>query len=100
MSTLDAILASFGVERDWVRQAACRGADPAIFFPGRGESTREVKAICRGCPVRAECLTYAIQHGEWHGIWGGLSEHQRRKLRARYPVDGGERDAWAASTAG
>lgn len=65
----------------WHLDAACRGADPDLFFPERGESTRAAKAICAGCPVQSECLDWAVGNNEPGGIWGGSSERQRRLLR-------------------
>lgn len=65
----------------WQADAACRGVDPDLFFPERGESTREAKEICGICPVRRACLEHALAHGERHGIWGGTSERERRRLR-------------------
>ena len=65
---------------DWTRDALCAQADPEIFFPDKGQPTRDAKSICRRCPVRAECLEWALAHGE-QGIWGGTSEHERRRLR-------------------
>lgn len=65
----------------WQDAAGCRGADQDLFFPERGASTRKAKAICAACPVREECLEFAIRHGERFGIWGGLSERERRKIR-------------------
>jgi WhiB family redox-sensing transcriptional regulator len=65
----------------WQRRANCLGVDPDLFFPERGGSTREAKEVCRGCVVREECLQYALSNGEKFGIWGGLSERERRKLR-------------------
>jgi WhiB family redox-sensing transcriptional regulator len=70
-------------DRSWVVQASCLGCDPELFYPGRGESCREAKAVCAGCPVRVECLEYALETGEKLGIWGGASERERRRLRAR-----------------
>jgi WhiB family redox-sensing transcriptional regulator len=67
----------------WMRQAACSGTAKELFFPARGESATEPKAVCVGCPVRSECLEYALALGEKHGIWGGLSERERRRLRAQ-----------------
>ena len=55
--------------------------DPDLFFPERGASTREAKAVCRACVVQNECLEYALVNGEKFGIWGGLSERERRRLR-------------------
>ena len=62
------------------------GADADLFFPERGASTRRAKAICDGCPVRGECLDYALAHGEKFGIWGGLSERERRRVRRERSV--------------
>lgn len=69
----------------WMAEAACRGCDPELFFPARGDSTATVapRAVCAGCPVRGECLAYSLAIGAKHGIWGGLSEHERRKVRRR-----------------
>lgn len=71
--------------------AACRGEDPAIFYPtGRGEPlTRAIQAaktICGGCPVREACLRAAIDHGEQYGIWGGLTPAERRQHTHRQEV--------------
>ena len=65
----------------WQDRANCLGVDPDLFFPERGASTREAKEVCRGCEVRAECLEFALQNGEKFGIWGGLSERERRRIR-------------------
>jgi WhiB family transcriptional regulator, redox-sensing transcriptional regulator len=65
----------------WMDEANCLGCDPDLFFPERGESTGEAKAVCRGCAVRDECLEFALAVGEKHGIWGGLSERERRRIR-------------------
>jgi WhiB family redox-sensing transcriptional regulator len=66
---------------DWQEQALCAQTDPEAFFPEKGGSTREAKRICSGCEVKTECLEYALQHDERFGIWGGLSERERRRLR-------------------
>ena len=68
-------------ERTWQTKANCMGVDPDLFFPERGASTREAKEVCRGCVVREDCLEYALANGEKFGIWGGLSERERRRLR-------------------
>jgi WhiB family transcriptional regulator, redox-sensing transcriptional regulator len=67
--------------RGWQDEANCLGVDPDLFFPERGASTREAKEVCRGCVVRLDCLEYALVNGEKFGIWGGLSERERRRLR-------------------
>ena len=65
----------------WQEQSLCAQTDPEAFFPEKGGSTREAKRICVGCEVRAECLGYALAHDERFGIWGGLSERERRRLK-------------------
>jgi WhiB family transcriptional regulator, redox-sensing transcriptional regulator len=60
---------------------SCRGMDPEIFFPDRGESLRPAKEVCGGCIVRDECLEYALDNRERFGVWGGTSERERRRLR-------------------
>ena len=65
----------------WQEQALCAQTDPEAFFPEKGGSTREAKKICTGCEVRAECLEFALANDERFGIWGGLSERERRRLR-------------------
>ena len=70
-----------GEDPEWQERALCAQTDPEAFFPEKGGSTREAKRICGGCDVRAECLDYALAHDERFGIWGGLSERERRRLR-------------------
>lgn len=69
------------VDADWVDSANCIGVDPDLFFPERGASTKESKEVCRGCIVREDCLEFALVSGEKFGIWGGLSERERRRIR-------------------
>ena len=66
---------------DWQDRALCAQTDPEAFFPEKGGSTREAKRVCRGCEVRAECLDYALGNDERFGIWGGLSERERRRIK-------------------
>ena len=70
-------------ERPWVVFAACRDADPDLFFPAGREEELRALAVCASCPVRSECLDYALEAGERFGIWGGLTEKKRRKLSLR-----------------
>ncbi|MEG9226656.1 WhiB family transcriptional regulator [Aeromicrobium sp. Sec7.5] len=67
----------------WQERALCAQTDPEAFFPEKGGSTREAKRVCLTCDVRSTCLDYALQHDERFGIWGGLSERERRKLKKR-----------------
>ncbi len=79
-------LLGIGAEADaqsWQEQALCAETDPEAFFPEKGGSTREAKKICTGCEVKAQCLEYALSNDERFGIWGGLSERERRRLRRR-----------------
>ena len=68
-------------EEQWQDRALCAQTDPEAFFPEKGGSTREAKRICMGCEVRGECLEYALANDERFGIWGGLSERERRRLK-------------------
>jgi WhiB family redox-sensing transcriptional regulator len=67
----------------WQADSLCAQTDPEAFFPEKGGSTRDAKKICASCDVRAQCLEYALRNDERFGIWGGLSERERRKLRKR-----------------
>jgi WhiB family redox-sensing transcriptional regulator len=72
----------------WQDEALCAQADPEAFYPEKGGSTREAKKVCRACDVRIECLEYALEHDERFGIWGGLSERERRRFKRGGPVPG------------
>jgi WhiB family transcriptional regulator, redox-sensing transcriptional regulator len=67
-------------DEPWMADAICRETDPEAFFPEKGGSTKEAKRICGLCGVREPCLAYALERGERFGIWGGLSERERRRL--------------------
>jgi WhiB family transcriptional regulator, redox-sensing transcriptional regulator len=67
----------------WQSDSLCAQTDPEAFFPEKGGSTRDAKKICSSCEVRSQCLEYALENDERFGIWGGLSERERRKLRKR-----------------
>jgi WhiB family redox-sensing transcriptional regulator len=78
---------------DWRESALCAQTDPALFFPDKGGSAREAKRLCASCDVRIKCLESALDNDERHGIWGGLSERELRKIRrarvaARKRTDG------------
>ncbi|WP_197380538.1 WhiB family transcriptional regulator [Mycolicibacterium mengxianglii] len=68
-------------ENQWQERALCAQTDPEAFFPEKGGSTREAKRICLGCEVRDACLEYALANDERFGIWGGLSERERRRIK-------------------
>lgn len=91
----------------WADLGSCTNADPDLFFPQPGADTSYARSICRVCPVRTQCLEYALESGQKHGIWGGMTESQRRRLRRRahpsnpverrgglpQPAEAGEADA-------
>lgn len=73
---------------DWRHQAACLNEDPELFFPvgNTGPALMQIaeaKKVCRICPVREACLQWALDAGQDHGVWGGMSEDERRALRRR-----------------
>ena len=68
-------------DESWRQEALCAETDPEAFFPEKGGSTREAKRVCVGCPVRMQCLEYALDNDERFGIWGGLSERERRRVK-------------------
>jgi WhiB family redox-sensing transcriptional regulator len=70
-------------ELAWQDRALCSQTEPEAFFPDKGGSTRAAKRTCMSCVVRAECLNYALAKDERFGIWGGLSERERRRLKRR-----------------
>ncbi len=65
----------------WMDKSKCTYKDRDLFFPASGESVTPAKTICTMCPVRNECLDYAIGNNIHHGVWGGLSDRERRKLK-------------------
>jgi WhiB family redox-sensing transcriptional regulator len=71
----------FDPSGEWRHEAACIGMDPDIFFPAESASDAQAKAICAGCTVRAECLSYALEFRMDAGVWGGTSGVERRLLR-------------------
>jgi WhiB family redox-sensing transcriptional regulator len=80
---LDDIETIDGEGPGWQERGLCAQTDPEAFFPEKGGSTREAKKVCLTCDVRQDCLEYALANDERFGIWGGLSERERRKLKKR-----------------
>jgi WhiB family redox-sensing transcriptional regulator len=70
-------------DEPWMGEAICSQVDPEVFYPEKGGTTAPAKLICAQCPVVDECLAYALEHGERFGIWGGLSDRERRRLGER-----------------
>lgn len=71
------------VPAEIVGQAVCGQVDPDLFFPEGGASTKLPKDICMVCPVRVACLAWALEHDVRHGVWGGLSDRERQRVRRR-----------------
>ena len=69
----------------WMKDAACKGTDPGLFFPENGDTsaTNPAKMICQGCVVREVCLEYALSEGIEDGIWGGECARERRRIKGR-----------------
>ena len=70
-----------GEREPWMDDAACAEVGGDLWFPEKGGATKDAKTICAACPVREECLAYAIRNDEEHGIWGGVSRMERRRMR-------------------
>ncbi len=71
------------VEEDWRAYALCAASDVDVWFAAGAVEHKQAKRICGACPVRRECLAYAMDARVDHGIWGGLTERERRRLRRR-----------------
>lgn len=69
------------LDYEWALRAACARVDPELFYPDKGGNVLVPKMVCLGCEVRMECLTVALENDERFGVWGGLSERERRKLK-------------------
>jgi WhiB family redox-sensing transcriptional regulator len=81
LAELATVLGIASQEGDWQERALCAQVDPELFYPEKGGSTAEAKSVCQRCEVREDCLQDALDHDDRFGIWGGLSERERRKLR-------------------
>jgi WhiB family redox-sensing transcriptional regulator len=68
------------VGAEWTAQAKCRDMDPAVFFPSDGIGVQAAQRICFDCPVKSACLEYALADRVDHGVWGGTSERERRRI--------------------
>ncbi|ABS06121.1 WhiB family transcriptional regulator [Kineococcus radiotolerans] len=70
-----------GTSSSWREAGLCAQTDPEVFFPEKGGPSKTARAVCQSCDVRQQCLEYALAHDERFGIWGGLSERERRRLK-------------------
>lgn len=82
MVSVIGLLSSIANDEPWMEQAICPQTDPELFFPEKGSSTKEAKRVCLDCPVREACLSYAMRTDQRFGVFGGLSERERRRLKA------------------
>lgn len=82
----------------WEEQAACRGTDPNLFFPERGETAQAAKEVCEACPVRQACLAAHLHEPE--GVWGGTTPQQRRRIRVELGARAGRRAAACGTDSG
>ena len=80
-AVVDVTLETVDPYQPWQESSRCKDFDPEIFFPEKGGSSREAKRICADCEVRLECLNYALRRDERYGVWGGMSERERRRLK-------------------
>ena len=71
----------YETDDSWMHRAACRGLDPDLFYPERGAEGETAKGVCRRCPVKTQCLEYALANYEFFGIWGGESDRSRRRIK-------------------
>ena len=71
------------METPWMNDGSCRNHPPEVFFPSDGVGVAVAQSICSACPVRAECLEYALVNRIDHGVWGGASERERRRILKR-----------------
>jgi WhiB family redox-sensing transcriptional regulator len=68
------------MDTDWMARGKCRETDPTVFFPSDGIGVQVARRICDECPVKAPCLEYALANRVDHGVWGGTSERERRRI--------------------
>jgi WhiB family transcriptional regulator, redox-sensing transcriptional regulator len=80
----DETIPEYDAEHVWMLNGLCRERDPSFFFPSDGVGVDRARKVCAGCPVQEECLEYALRYRIEHGVWGGASERERRRiLRSR-----------------
>jgi len=74
------------METEWMQRGLCREIPPAVFFPSDGVGVEAARRICANCPVKEPCLEYALAFRIDHGVWGGCSERERRRILKRRRV--------------
>jgi WhiB family redox-sensing transcriptional regulator len=78
---------------EWMAEGNCREESPSVFFPSDGVGVEVARRICATCPVKMECLEYALANGIDHGVWGGASERERRRIARRRRLERAEQAA-------
>ena len=81
------------MDEDWMHHGNCRDESPARFFPSDGVGVERARRICASCPVRSNCLEYALVNRIDHGVWGGTSERERRRILKSRRADARSRAA-------
>lgn len=71
------------MDNEWMAEGNCREVAPSMFFPSDGVGVEVARRICATCPVKEPCLEYALRNGIDHGVWGGASERERRRIARR-----------------
>jgi WhiB family redox-sensing transcriptional regulator len=71
------------MDNEWMAEGNCREYAPSMFFPSDGVGVEVARRICATCPVKEPCLEYALRNGIDHGVWGGASERERRRIARR-----------------
>ena len=79
------------MDTEWMRQGNCRGEDPSRFFPSDGAGVDAARQLCATCPVKEPCLEYALRNKIDHGVWGGTSERERRRILRQRRLDAAAR---------
>ena len=79
------------MDTEWMRRGNCRNEPPSTFFPSDGAGVDAARRICAGCPVLEPCLEYALRNRIDHGVWGGASERERRRIQRQRRVDAATR---------
>lgn len=77
------------MDTSWMARGKCKDIAPAVFFPSDGVGVDVARAICADCPVKAPCLEYALAHRVDHGVWGGCSERERRRIARQRRIAAG-----------
>ncbi|SRR5690606_24839892 len=87
------------VDTEWMARGNCADKPPSLFFPSDGVGVEVARRVCADCPVRTECLEYALANRIDHGVWGGTSERERRRILKARAAEAREREREARGDA-